>query len=61
MVYLTVEEYAKKHNKNVELVKAYLREGRIPYAKRQNGEWKIPSEMPWPAPLDRRPSQTKSK
>jgi len=50
MLYLTIEEYAKKHNKNVELVKAYLKQNRIPYARQKDGVWEIPSEAPWPSP-----------
>lgn len=48
MIYITAEEYAQKHNKSVSVVKVYLKEGRIPYARRRNGEWQIPSNIPWP-------------
>ena len=50
MVYISVEDYAKKHNKSVEVVKAYLNQGRIPYARRRNAEWQVPSDAPWPQP-----------
>lgn len=41
---MSLNEYAKKVDKNVEIIKAYLKQGRITGAKLVNGEWEIPAD-----------------
>lgn len=46
---LTAAEYAKKHNKSVEQVKVFCRNGRIWGAKKIGRDWIIPEDAPYPA------------
>lgn len=46
---LTAAEYAKKHNKSVEQVKVFCRNGRIWGAKKIGRDWVIPADAPYPA------------
>ena len=42
--YITINQYAQKVNKNVEIIKAYLKNGRIPGARLVDGQWQIPAD-----------------
>lgn len=52
--FLTVEQYAQKHNKSREIIKVYCREGKIVGAGKKGGCWIIPEDAPYPVPLERR-------
>lgn len=46
---LTASEYAEKHNKSVEQVKVFCRNGRIWGATKIGRDWVIPADAPYPA------------
>lgn len=46
---LTASEFADKHNKSVEQVKVFCRNGRIWGAKKIGRDWVIPKDAPYPA------------
>lgn len=46
--YLTIHEYAKKHDRSKEMIKAFCREGRIQGAFRKGRAWLIPADSPYP-------------
>ena len=46
---LTAAEYAKKHNKSVEQIKVFCRNGRIWGATKIGRDWVIPKDAPYPA------------
>ena len=46
---LTAAEYAKKHNKSVEQIKVFCRNGRIWGATKVGRDWVIPKDAPYPA------------
>lgn len=53
--YITVEEFAKKHNKSNEMVKVYLRQNRIAGAQKLGKSWIIPEDAQYPvSPEDQR-------
>lgn len=45
---LTASEYAEKHNKSVEQIKVFCRNGRIWGAKKIGRDWIIPEDAPYP-------------
>lgn len=45
---LTASEYAEKHNKSVEQIKVFCRNGRIWGAKKIGRDWVIPEDAPYP-------------
>lgn len=45
---LTIVEYAKKHDRSKEMIKALLREGRIAGAIMRGRQWFIPENAPYP-------------
>lgn len=45
---LTAAEFAEKHNKSVEQIKVFCRNGRIWGAKKIGRDWVIPAEAPYP-------------
>ena len=51
--YLTVEEYAKKNNKSLEIIKVYLRNDRIPGVQKIGKSWIIPEDAPYPVSPDK--------
>lgn len=46
---LTANEYAEKHNKSVEQIKVFCRNGRIWGATKIGRDWVIPEDAPYPA------------
>lgn len=48
--YISVAEFAQKHNKSVEIVKVFCRTGRIPGAKKVGKAWTIPADAHYPVP-----------
>lgn len=46
---LTASEYAEKHNKSVEQIKVFCRNGRIWGATKIGRDWVIPKDAPYPA------------
>ena len=46
--YLSITDYAKKHNKSREIIKVYCRDNRIPGARKINDNWMIPEDAPYP-------------
>lgn len=46
--YITAEEFAKKYDRSHALIKAFLRENRIPGAIRFGHVWAIPADAPYP-------------
>lgn len=46
--YISVAEFAKKHNKSIEMVKVYCRDGRIPGAIKPARNWMIPENAEYP-------------
>ena len=63
--FITTQEFAERHDKSVEIIKIYCREGRIPGAKKISGVWLIPKEAEYPVeesaqrPNYRRPGRKK--
>ena len=51
---LTVKEYAKKHDRSKELIKAFVRDGRIMGAEKIGRQWFIPEDAPYPVEVSRR-------
>lgn len=45
---LTVIEYAKKHNRSKEIIKTFVRDGRIMGAFMLGRQWFIPEDAPYP-------------
>lgn len=45
---LTASEFAEKHNKSVEQIKVFCRNGRIWGAKKIGRDWVIPKDAPYP-------------
>ena len=45
---LTTIEYAQKHNKSKEMIKAFCNDGRIIGAKKVGRQWFIPEDAPYP-------------
>jgi len=46
--YLTVEEYAEKHNRSPQIIKAFIRNNRIPGITRFGRQLAIPADAPYP-------------
>ena len=46
--FLTTQEFAERHNRSIEIIKAFCRDGRIPGAKKVGGIWLIPKEAEYP-------------
>ena len=46
--FLTVKEYANKHEKSEEQIKVFCRNGRIIGAKKMGRDWIIPTDAPYP-------------
>lgn len=46
--YITTTEFAKRHNKSVEIVKVFCRSNRIPGAKKVGRAWLIPEDAQYP-------------
>ncbi len=47
--YITVSEYALKHNKKISIVRRCCQNGRISGAMRKGNTWIIPADSPYPA------------
>lgn len=47
--FLSVEEYANLHDRSSEMIKALLRQNRIPGAQKLGKTWIIPSDAPYPS------------
>lgn len=45
---LTIIEYAKKHNRSKEIIKTFVRNGRISGAVMMGRQWFIPEDAPYP-------------
>jgi len=53
--YISLSEYAEKHNKSTEIIKVLCRQGRIIGARKIGGRWAIPQDAPYPiAPENQR-------
>lgn len=48
---VTTEEYAAMHDKSIEIIKVYCRNGRIPGAEKIGRAWMIPRNAPYPVPV----------
>ena len=60
--FLTVEEYAKKHNRSKQLIRAYAMDGRIPGVTYFGHILAIPADAPYPIEAQRRkPTSGKTK
>jgi len=51
---LSVEEYAKKHGRSPEMIKAFIRQDRIPGVEKVGKSWIIPSNAPYPVSPNRK-------
>jgi len=56
--YISVSEYAEKHNKGCAIVKRYCLEGRIKGAYKSSMGWVIPEDAPYPKRLAKGTSST---
>ncbi len=45
---LSVQEYARRHNRSAATVYSMLREGRVEGARYMASGWRIPEDAPWP-------------
>ena len=52
--YISVTEYAKKHDVSRDMVKAYCTKGRLVGAQMVGGIWLIPEDAPYPTAPERR-------
>lgn len=54
--YISIAEFAERHNKSKEIIKVYCRNGRIPGVKKVARNWLIPENAEYPIdPENRRP------
>ena len=51
--YITIDEFAEKYDRSPSLIKAFIRDGRIPGAIRFGRQWAIPMDAPYPVETHR--------
>lgn len=52
--YISVAEFAQRHNRSTEIIKVYCRDGRIPGAVKVARNWLIPENAEYPVDPDQR-------